>query len=122
MSESEHQIALFVWAHYHKTTLPELRWMIHIPNGGMRSKRTAGRLKAEGVKSGVSDILLPVARGGFHGLWVEMKNIKPRGVLSAEQKAWLDGMASEGYSTYVAYGWEQAADVIKQYLAPPAVP
>jgi len=34
---------------------------------------TAQKLKKEGVKRGIPDIFLPCARGGSHGLFIEMK-------------------------------------------------
>jgi len=71
--ESDHQIALFQWVSYQLKRYPELELLYHIPNGGYRYKTTARRLKAEGVKAGVPDICLPVPRGGYHGLYIEMK-------------------------------------------------
>lgn len=64
--ESGHQEALFEWAAYHMDCMPELEYMHHIPNGGKRDKRTAVALKRQGVKAGVPDICLPVARNGYH--------------------------------------------------------
>lgn len=66
--ESGHQEALFEWAAYHMDCMPELEYMHHIPNGGKRDKRTAVALKRQGVKAGVPDICLPVARNGYHGV------------------------------------------------------
>ena len=71
--ESGHQEALFEWAAYHMDCMPELEYMHHIPNGGKRDKRTAVALKRQGVKAGVPDICLPVARNGYHGLYIELK-------------------------------------------------
>ena len=61
MSEHLHQKALFEWADRMEGAWPELRLMYAIPNGGLRTKAQAGKLKAEGVKPGVPDIHLPVA-------------------------------------------------------------
>lgn len=44
--------------------------LIHAANGGSRRNAFEGwRLKRQGVKKGVSDLFLPVARGGYFGLW-----------------------------------------------------
>jgi len=72
-SESNEQIALFQWVSYQLKRYPELELLYHIPNGGHRYATTAKRLKAEGVKAGVPDLCLPVARGGYYGLYIEMK-------------------------------------------------
>ena len=95
---------------------PELRLFHAIPNGGHRSRRTAGRLKAEGVRPGVPDYFLPVSRGGAHGLYIELKRTKG-GRVEPEQKAWLDELNAQGYRAVVARGWEQAWDEIRDYLA-----
>lgn len=63
-TESVEQQCLFRWAAYNRGRWPEMELMYHIPNGGTRSKSEAGRFRAEGVKPGVPDICLPVARGG----------------------------------------------------------
>ena len=70
-TEDQEQIALFNWAAWMSNTKwPELELMYHVPNGGYRNKAEAGRFRAQGVKSGVPDIVLPVARGGWHGLYI----------------------------------------------------
>ena len=61
-TEGVEQATLFSWASMRTYWHPELNLMFHIPNGGKRSKAEAGRFRAEGVKSGVPDICLPVAR------------------------------------------------------------
>ena len=61
--EHEEQVKVFTWARWAEAARPELALLFAVPNGGRRDKVTAGRLKAEGVKAGVLDIWLPVARG-----------------------------------------------------------
>ena len=92
----------------------ELNLMFHIPNGGKRNAQEAARFKQMGVKAGVPDIFLPVPRGGFHGLWIELK--APKGKTSAVQDAFLGELDKQGYKTAVCYGWEMAAKVLKEYL------
>ena len=114
-TEEQEQAAVMEWAMLMEKQFPELRLMMHIPNGGLRSKSEAVRFKRLGVKAGVPDLFLPVARGGFHGLWVEMKRQKG-GRLSEDQKAWLDALTAEHYLAVRADGAEQACDVIYKYL------
>src|SRR5487761_1407833 len=115
-TESAHQKALFCWAALpdQQRAYPELSLMFAIPNGGERNKIVAGNLKAEGVKSGVLDIFLPVARGGFHGLFVEMKAQPNR--LTTEQKEFQAAVELQGYASLVCYSWIEAALGIERYL------
>jgi hypothetical protein len=94
---------------------PELNLMFHIPNGGKRRKAEAGRFRAEGVKSGVPDICLPVARGGYHGLFIELKR-QHGNKATKNQNTWLADLREQGYAAAVAYGWEQAAKIITDYM------
>lgn len=89
--------------------------MYHIPNGGKRGKAEAIRFKAEGVKSGVPDICLPVARLGYHGLYIELKRRKG-GKVSEEQNEWIGALNGQGYAAVVCRGWESAKEFIMAYL------
>lgn len=100
---------------------PELVLLHHIPNGGKRGKAEAAKLSRMGVKSGVPDLCLPVARGGFIGLYVEMKR-QAGGRVSTEQKAWLAALHAAGHCVAVAEGHEQAIAVIRDYLAADGCP
>ena len=88
MSEHDEQVALFQWAKLNEDRYPELAMLYANPLGGKRPRRTAARMKAEGAKAGVPDITLPVARCGFHGMYIEMKFGKGR--LTSAQDWWLD--------------------------------
>ena len=72
-------------------------------------------LKKTGVKKGVPDLFLPVARGGAHGLWVEMKRRKG-GKVSPKQRSWIEALEGQGYVCVVAHGSDEACDAIWQYL------
>lgn len=112
--ESGNQEALFEWAQYQIQDMPELEYMYHVPNGGKRDKATEVALKRQGVKSGVPDIVLPVPRGGFHGLYIELKVGKNKA--TKNQERWLEFLNSQGYYAIVCYGWQQAAQEIIKYL------
>lgn len=113
--ETLEQQALFEWAEYAVGTHPELEWMYAIPNGGYRHKATAAKLKAEGVKPGVPDICLPVARGIYTALYIEMKREKG-GRLSESQRRWAEGLRKQGCKVERCNGWQQAVAVILNYL------
>lgn len=114
-SEGTEQATLFSWAKMQEHKWPELRLLFHIPNGGSRGKVEAARFKAEGVKAGVPDLFLPVARGPYHGLFIEMKRRKG-GRVSDEQTAWIAALRGQGYLAHVCRGWEEAATLIAGYL------
>lgn len=117
-TEHGHQSALFCWASLpeQQKLYPELKWMFAIPNGGKRDMVTASNLKAEGVKPGVPDIMLPIAKRGFHGLFIEMK--KPVvGRVSVKQSDFAVALMSNKYHVITCYGWVEARDVIVAYLA-----
>ena len=110
MSEHDEQATLFAIASYR----PELRWMFAIPNGGYRTKATAGKMAAEGVKAGVWDIYLPRSSKGYHGLFLEMKWGK--NTLTPAQKEFGDYATQQGYCCKVAYSAEEAIEIIDEYL------
>ena len=113
--EAQEQTWLMQWARYAAIKWPELDLLYHCPNGGGRSKVEAARLKAQGVKPGVPDLCLPVSRGGYHGLYIELKRQK-HGTLSLEQKEWIERLIVQGYRVEVCHGFQEAADVIEDYL------
>ena len=115
--EDDHQAALIKWANMQARTTPELGLLLHIPNGGKRNVREAGRLKAQGVRAGVPDLLLAVPRNGRHGLWIELK-APGRHSVSAAQKQWIEALNKQGYTACVCVGWIQARDTILEYLNP----
>lgn len=114
-TESVEQQCLFRWADFQRGRFPELALLYHVPNGGNRSKSEAGRFRAEGVKAGVPDLCLPVARGGFHGLYIELKRLRGSKT-SEEQTAWIESLKQQGYFVSLCKGWEAAAKEIEQYL------
>lgn len=93
----------------------DVHWLFAVPNGGERDRIVAGRMKAEGVKSGVADLMLPVARGGYFGLFIEMKRHNG-GTVSESQTKFLEFVGRGGYANTICYGVEPAIHAIKTYL------
>lgn len=102
-SEHEEQRELVKWF---RQTFPDVR-IYAIPNGGYRGKAAAGRLKAEGVLSGVSDLHVPA-----WNLWIEMKREK-NGRLSSEQKDWGEYVQRLGHTFIVGHGFNDARKKIE---------
>lgn len=114
MSEHQEAVALMEWARMSRAGIPELDLLYHIPNGGHRHPAVASKLQAEGVKPGVPDYFLPVPRGNYHGLYVELKTEKGRA--TKNQKFWCVQLKQQGYQAVIANGWETAAHCIRTYL------
>lgn len=113
--EHDLQVALFDWAETAVCDFPELAMMYAIPNGGHRHKSVAAKLKAEGVKAGVPDVHLPVARGGYHSLYIELKvgTNQP----TEAQRDWLARLAAHGHRTAVCRDLESVQALLVEYLA-----
>lgn len=120
-TEDAEQKALFAWIALDGIKKhPDLKWLFHIPNGGSRHKAEAAKLKAMGVKSGVPDLCLPIKRGPYSGLYIELKRIKLKnkkgGGTSDNQDDWISFLQSQGYGAIVCYGWIEAKDTLISYL------
>lgn len=114
--EAAEQEALFRWAEFVVGRYPELDLLHHIPNGGSRNAMEAANLKRQGVKAGVPDLFLPVARNGWHGLYIEMKAGSNK--TTAMQDRWIDALRKQGYLVAVCYDWGTAVKVLTHYLDP----
>lgn len=113
-SEATEQERVINWATFYAKDFPELELLHHIPNGGSRNQLEAANLKRQGVKAGVPDLYLPVARNGKHGLYVEMKWGKNK--TTEKQDWWLEQLRQQGYETAVCWTAEEAMDTIAGYL------
>lgn len=113
-TEAQHQINLMRWTLINRNVYPELALLHHIPNGGSRDYIEAKRLKEQGLKAGVPDLCLPVPRGIYHGLYLELKTDK--GKLSDSQEWWLERLRQQGYYAIVCHGWHSAVQVVESYL------
>ena len=104
--EHDEQVLLFSKARLYEGQYPELVLLFAIPNGGLRNKVVAKKLKAEGVKAGVLDVCLPVPRGRYHGLYIEMKH--GRNKPTKAQRFWIDALRLAGHRVEVCYSGDAA--------------
>ena len=102
-TEEQHQRWLCQWLDNKR-----LFWC-HTPNGGLRTKIAGAKLKAQGVKRGVPDVIIfdPPPGGGYVGAAIELKPVG-KGRPSAEQKMWLEGLKERGWAVTIAHGWNEA--------------
>lgn len=116
-TEAEEQKLLFEWVAYQCAKYPELKLLYHIPNEGKRSASGGADLVRQGLKKGVPDICLPVPKGRYHGLYIELKR-KKGGKVSTEQKNWIYSLTGQGYKATICRGWEEARAEILAYINP----
>lgn len=117
-SEHGEQVVLFRWLDLLTPHWPELVAATYaVPNGGLRSKATAGKLKAEGVRAGIPDICVPVPSQRWASLRIELKATKS-GVLTSSQRQRIPALTALGNLVTVCHGWEAAAREIVGYLWP----
>lgn len=111
IQETDLQQQVFNWLAYQYPALN--RRIYAIPNGGLRNKVVAAKLKREGVKPGVYDIFCSVPAGGWHGMYMEMK--VGRNTLSEEQKAFKKANEQDYYFC-TCYTLEAAMEEFNNYL------
>ena len=101
-----------------------------VPNGtqlagtGQRRAIQMANLKVQGLRPGVSDLVIAYPVNGYHGAYIEMKRVReaymgPKAVLACvrpEQLDWLWLMYGVGYWVAVAYGAEEFKTLIGQYM------
>lgn len=118
-SESQEQQALIQWfrlkyPQHHMIAIPNGQW---IAGEGKRRFALINKYKAEGLTPGVSDLFLCVPKNGQHGMWLEMKaQGKTASSLSPAQQQWGCDMINAGYAAVWASGFEEAKEIIEEYL------
>lgn len=123
-NEHEDQAAVISWARDNARWCPELAYLMASQNGatlpasydrsGQRYSRVAVNLLEEGMLKGVSDLFLPCGRGGYHGLWIEMKHGSGR--LRPDQKKFIAAMREFGYMAEACWGADAAIELINTYI------
>lgn len=116
MIEYKHQKAVFDWSKQPKVRekWPELALLFHIKNETKGGSAQVAIDRACGTKKGVPDLCLPVPRGRYHGLYIEMKT--ETGRTTAAQDWWGEKLLEQGYMFEVCHGWQSAVRVLQWYL------
>jgi len=118
-TELEEHLALMEWARLTGVQL------VHHCNEGKRSPKEAARMLKMGLSPGYPDLSLHEARGGYFGLFIELKqrrDYRPSEMNTKTwlaQRAWLERLANEHYYAIMCFGWEHAKAIIEKYLSWP---
>ena len=116
--EGNEQTAFFTWLQLQHPSVFDIAY--HTPNGGHRSKSEGGRLKGQGVKAGVPDVCIALAKGGYFGLYIEFKATPPHdSAVSSSQYDWLINLEKNGYKTVVCKGLDSLMAEVEAYLKLP---
>lgn len=124
-SEHDEQVAVMDWIFMNTNKYPELDLVFSVPNGARlasgRDKRLAAiranYLKAEGMRPGAPDLVIPSPRGGYHGMFLEMKAMG--GTLKENQEQFIVEAERYNYFCAVAYGADEAIEILQHYLERP---
>ena len=110
--EDDLQEACIKWFDYQYPSLSSM--MFHVPNGGNRNAMEGARLKKQGVRPGVSDLILLIPRGQFHSCCIELKS--KTGTSSKSQKAWAKECVKYGNDYNICDNIEDFKFLIDEYL------
>lgn len=111
LPEQAEQVKLFCWIR----SRPDLEpYAMHLANERKTSFITGTLLKIMGVRAGASDVMLPIARHGHHGLFLELKARKGR--MTPNQRKFLADMTTQGYLAVCCTGYDSARAFIEAYM------
>jgi hypothetical protein len=113
---SEHQIqsAFFKIVAMQERVYPMLKIMFAVPNAAKRSMALASMLKAEGMRSGVPDVMFPYNNGKYNGLALEFKSAK--GKPTENQLLWIASLQKYGWDCYIVNNSESAWNYVLDYI------
>lgn len=93
----------------------------HIPNETYtKSFKQKMKNKNQGVKKGIPDYIciIPTEKSKTNKaeiVFIELKR-KKRGVVSKEQKEWIEAINEAGVDAHIAKGADQAIEILKYYM------
>lgn len=112
ISEEKVQIAV---VNYLKMQYPKALFTATMGGQYQKHHSQRRRAKATGYLKGVSDLLIFEPKGGYCGLFIELKRDK-KCYPSAEQKLFLSNATQRGYYAVCAKGFDQCKEIIDNYF------
>lgn len=107
-SEADLQMAVIAECEQRAVLNPVWGLIYHPANGELRDDATAYKLKRMGLRRGVNDLVWPIARRGYHALYLELKMTPNK--LSPDQIAWHEQMRAQG--NWAGTVWDSMAFVM----------
>jgi hypothetical protein len=88
--------------------------LFSVPNGGLRSYKTAIRMKQEGALAGVPDLFLAESTQSHAGLFIEMKvgTVKP----TDKQEKMHEQLRVGGYRVEVCRSFDEFVKLVEDYF------
>ena len=125
LTEDQIQKQIISWAkHYKHNGQKIVSYMHHSPGGGKRASKIgangkryspeAAKFKAMGTLAGFPDLFIFIPKGGFNGLFIELKT--KTGKVSENQELMIERLNEQGYRAVVCYGFDESIKTIKDYL------
>jgi len=120
VAESDQQALYFEWFRLQFPQYDELAWSS--PNsffgGGQKNKwGMIAKFKKEGWVKGIPDVTVAVPASGYHGLYLEFKDVKKtESHVTPEQKAKLKALEAVGYRATWCAGFEEAKKITLDYF------
>ena len=112
--EYYHQCCVVQWANNSIKKYPDLYFLNASLMGVKISMFQQLKAKKMGCKRSWPDLFLSCIRGGYAGLYIEMK--APDGRLRGDQREVLEKLKDNGYKAVTAFGATEAIDYLVNYL------
>lgn len=110
------QCKVFEIASQHALIYPDLRFLTGSLSGVKMTIGLAVKMKKAGcLVRGLPDLQLPLRRGVFPGIYIELKRIKG-GKILAEQREWREFLLAQGYVHFFCKGHREAWARIVGYI------
>ena len=106
------QINCITWFDYQYPQLKKL--LFAVPNGGKRHIVTATNLKKQGVRAGVSDLVLLYSNTDYPFMCLELKT--PKGTQEDSQKEFHKSVESVGGLYVLIRSFDEFKDIITKYF------
>tara|TARA_R110002020_G_scaffold339687_1_gene554746 strand:- start:7 stop:384 length:378 start_codon:yes stop_codon:yes gene_type:complete len=113
MSESKLQTSIvkyLQWQH------PHIKYCASLGGQYQRYQSQRNKAKATGYVKGFPDLQITEARGGYFGMFIE---IKEKGYATKEQTLWLKALRNRGYYAECLKGFDNIKKEIDLYLSAP---